>query len=145
MAFKINTEVYIAGINRTAGAVMPLKFGDFLDERLDEFNLSLRQSKKEAYSPLTPVEIRVKITEYFGEWDNNPRLSGEVDERVFYYVVGNDTATEFRPGSGVYNHELYLIETTKAAECVVVDALTYTNDIGRNYSENTSLAQPVWE
>lgn len=145
MAFHIETEVYVDGINRTKSVVMPIKFGNFLDERLDECNISLRQSEVETFSPLTPVEIRVKITEYFGEWENNPRLTGKVEESVFNYVVANDSATEFRPGSGIYSHELYLIEVTKVAECVVVDALTYTNDIGRNYSENTLLAQPVWE
>ena len=141
MAFKINTEIYIGGINRTASVVMPIKFGDFLDERLDECNISLRQTRKDTFSPLTPVEIRVKNTEYFGEWENNPRLTGKVEESVFHYVVANDSATEFRPGSGIYSHELYLIELTKAAECIVVDPLTYTNDIGRNYSDGAMTTQ----
>ena len=89
--------------------------------------------------------MRVIITEYNGEWNNNPRLTGKVEENVFYYVIANDNATEFTPGSGLYNHELYLIEVTKIAECIVVDALTYTNDIGRNYTGITTLAQPDWE
>ena len=42
-------------------------------------------------------------------------------------------------------HELYLIEVTKVTECIVVDALTYTNDIGRNYTEKAPYAQPKWE
>ena len=64
---------------------------------------------------------------------------------MFYYVIANDNATEFTPGSGLYNHELYLIEVTKVTECIVVDPLTYTNDIGRNYTENAPYAQPKWE
>lgn len=143
MAIRTQTTVYIGGINRTARTVMPIKFGNFLDERLDECNLSLRAVKVEEFSPLTPVEIRVKQTEYFGDWNNNPTLSGEEDEQIFYYIVANDTATEVRPGSGLYNHELYLLEVTKAAECVVVDALTYTNDIGRNYTENATPVEPI--
>ncbi len=145
MAVKIETAVYIGGVNRTARTVLPIKFGNFLDERLDECNLSLRAVKKEVFSPLTPVEVRVKQTEYFGEWDNSPRLTGVEDEQVFYCLVANDNATEVRAGSGLYNHELYCIEVTKAAECVVVDALTYTNDIGRNYTDTDVLAEPVWE
>lgn len=144
MAVKIQTELYIDGINRTSVAVQPIKLGNFLDERLDECNISLRGVKKEVFSPLTPVELRVKSTEYFGEWNNNPRLTGVEDEQVLYYLVANDNATEVRPGSGLYNHELYCIEVTKAAECVVVDALTYTNDIGRNYTDTAVLAEPVW-
>lgn len=143
MAVKIETAVYIGGINRTARTVMPIKFGNFLDERLDECNLSLRAVKKEKFSPLTPVEIHVKQTEYFGDWNNNPRLSGEQDKQIFYFVVANDTATEVRPASGLYDHELYCIEVTKVAECIVVDALTYTNDIGRNYTEDAPLITPV--
>ena len=145
MAVKIETAVYIGGINRTSRIVMPIKFGNFLDERLDECNLSLRAVKKEVFSPLTPVEIRIKSTEYFGEWGNNPRLTGQNSEQIFHFVIANDSATEFRPGSGLYNHELYCIEVTKVAECIVVDALTFTNDIGRNYTENSALAEPQWE
>lgn len=144
MAVKIQTAVYIDGINRTSKTVLPIKFGNFLDERLDECNLSLRAIKQETFSPLTPVEIRVKSTEYFGNWNDNPTLSGEESEEVYHYTVANDTASEVRPGSGLFNHELYLLEVTKVAECIIVDALTYTNDIGRNYTENAPLAEPVW-
>lgn len=45
MAVKIQTTIYSGGINRTARTVMPIKFGNFLDERVDECNLSLRAVK----------------------------------------------------------------------------------------------------
>ena len=144
MAVHIQTAVYIDGINRTSKTVLPIKFGNFLDERLDECNLSLRAINVETFSPLTPVEIRVKSTEYFGNWKVNPTLSGDESEEVYHYIIANDTATEVRPGSGLFNHELYLLEVTKVAECIIVDALTYTNDIGRNYTEDSALAQPQW-
>ncbi len=57
MSYKNSFTVYIDGINRTANAVMPLKWGDFLDERLDELYLSLRRIKKAHFEPLTSVEI----------------------------------------------------------------------------------------
>lgn len=144
MAKRIQTSVYVDGINRTSKTVMPIKFGNFLDERLDECNISLRAIKLESISPLTPIEIRVQVTEYFGDWNDNPRIVGQMEEQIYHYVVANDSAQEFLPGSGLYNHELYCLELTKAAECVIVDALTYTNDIGRNYTENATFAQPVW-
>lgn len=144
MAVKIVTAVYINGINRTSRTVLPIKIGNFLDERLDECNISLRAVKKEVFSPLTPVEVRVKITEYFGEW-SNPRYSKVIDEQTLHFVVANDSASEVRPGSGLYNHELYCIEVTKAAECVVVDALTYTNDLGRNYTSNELIIPLIQE
>lgn len=144
MAVHMQTAVYIDGINRTSKTVLPIKFGNFLDERLDECNLSLRGVKVETFSPLTPVEIRIKSTEYFGDWNDNPTLSGEANEEVYHYIVANDSATEVRPGSGLFSHELYLLEVTKVAECIVVDALTYTNDIGRNYTADSTLAKPQW-
>lgn len=143
MAVKIETAVYVNGKNRTSRTVLPIKIGNFLDERLDECNISLRAVKKEVFSPLTPVEVRVKITEYFGE-RNKPRYSKVIDKQTLHFVVANDSASEVRPGNGLYNHELYCIEVTKAAECVVVDALTYTNDLGRNYTENPVFTEPVW-
>lgn len=144
MAIRNEISVYIDGLNRTYQTVMPIKFGNFLDERLDECNLSLRGVKKEFFSPLTPVEIHVESIEYFGDWNNNPTLTGNVHGDVFYFVIGNDNANEVRPGSGIYNHELYCLEVTKVAECIAVDALTYTNDIGRNYTSNAAFAEPVW-
>ncbi|MDE6505524.1 MAG: hypothetical protein K2L42_06630 [Clostridia bacterium] len=62
-----------------------------------------------------------------------------------YYVVANDVATETQIGSGLYNHDLTLIEVTKVAECYVVDTTTITNDLGRSYTENSTYAAPQWE
>ncbi len=40
MAMHYEFGVFIDGINRTSRTVAPLKWGNFLDERLDECNLS---------------------------------------------------------------------------------------------------------
>ncbi len=143
MAYKNSVTVYIDGICRASNTVMPLKFGNYLDERLDECYLSLRAIKKDDFSPLTPVEIIIKQEEYFGTGDDKTTVSEK--EYVEYYIVANDNATEMLIGKGVYNHELYLIEVTKIAECYVVDTLTYTNDLGRTYSANGGYAVPQWE
>ena len=65
MSYKNSFAVYIDGINRTANAVMPLKWGDFLDERLDEIYLSLRRIKKAHFEPLTSVEIVLSNKQFF--------------------------------------------------------------------------------
>ncbi len=57
MAIKNTAKVYIDGILRSSHTVMPLKWGNFLDERLDECHISLRAIKKQIFAPLTPVEI----------------------------------------------------------------------------------------
>ncbi len=143
MATQNSTYIYIDGINRTPSAVLPIKTGDFLDERLDECNLSLRGVKKEIFSPLTPVDIIIVNDFYYGT--GKSRKTVKKTETIKHYIVANDNATEMQVGSGIYNHELSLIEVTKAAECIVVDSLTYTNDIGRNYTANAQIAEPRWE
>lgn len=141
MAYKNSVVVYIDGINRTHNVVMPVNWGDFLDERLDELSLSLRAIKKENFAPLTPVEIIFDNELYFGRSASRRTVSRQ--KATKHYIIANDTVSESRLGSGFYNHELYLIEVTKAAECYVVDTVTFTNDIGRLYaSEDTPYAEP---
>lgn len=124
--------VYIDGINRTSNAVMPFKTGNFLDERLDEGILSLRRLRGEALPPLTPVEIIITQT-----YDD-----GTVKSETLQFLVASDSATENPVGSGYYDHDLSLIEVTKYAECLVVDTLTFTNDLGANYTENARQVVP---
>lgn len=141
MAIKNTVTVYIDGINRTSNTVMPLKWANFLDERLDECVLSLRGVKKEVFAPLTPVEIVLTNNLYWSKASEPTK----VRSKTKHFIVATDTATEMQVGSGLYNHDLYLIEVTKAAECVVVDTVTFTNDLGRSYTENAPNAVPQWE
>ncbi len=143
MAVKNTTSIYIDGINRTASAVIPVKTCLLLDERLDECKLSLRGVKKSIFAPLTPVDIIIKNEFYLGTGKNKSVIKSTIREE--HYIVANDNVTETQIGSGLYNHELDLIEVTKIAECVIVDSVTYTNDIGRNYTENAGTAEPRWE
>lgn len=138
MAVKNDIAVWIDGINRTPNFVYPLKIGNFLDERLDECNVSLRLIDEDDFEPLTPVEIKINNTLYFGSFS-------VIEENTYYCVVANDDAHEVIVGSGRYNHELYCIEVTKVAECCVVDTLTFTNDLGRTYTDNANYAVPQWE
>lgn len=144
MAYKNSVAVYIDGINRTANTVMPINWGDFLDERLDELSLSLRAIKKENFAPLTPVEIIFDNELYFGRSASRRTVSRQ--KATKHYIIANDKVVETRLASGFYNHEMYLIEVTKSAECCIVDTVTFTNDIGRLYaSDDTPYAEPIWE
>lgn len=143
MSYQNTAAVYVDGINRTANTVLPLKWGNFLDERLDECSLSLRAVKKKIFAPLTPVEIEITNQKYYGAGKNKRILNTRKETK--YYLVANDNASEFQIGSGLYNHELSLIEVTKYAECIVVDTNTVTNSLGRVYTDNEALAVPVWE
>ena len=86
--------------------------------------------------PLTSAEIHVKNAVTLG---NTTVMKNE----VYYFVVSGDAAQETPIGSGRYDHTLALVEPTKVAECVVMDTITFTNDIGRNYTENAHIVTPV--
>lgn len=146
MAIKNTVCIFIDGYNYTGNLVLPVKIGNFLDERLDEATVSLRRSRTRHFAPLTPVELVYYQTEYYGKPNTNSYTAVRKKTSVQQFIVADDNATEVIPGSGYYNHELYLIELTKSAERVVVDTITYTNVLGRNYTEgNTLLADPVYE
>lgn len=136
----VNNEitVYIDGINRTSKLVVPFKFSSLLDESLDEAVITLKHVGKEIFQPLTPVEIHVTNTVTIGSTTNT-------QTRVYRYVVAGDAAEESPVGSGLYDHDLALVEVTKFAECIVVDTITVTNDIGRNYTANAAPVTPVEE
>ena len=137
MAIRNNAAVYINGINLTCFTVMPIKWGNLLDEQLDECYLSLRHCPIKNFKPLTPVEIHFSNELYFAE------TSWNTQKQIKRYVVANDTgATESPVGANRWNHDLYIIEVTKILECIVVDTITFTNDFGRNYTVNASIATP---
>lgn len=137
MAVKNDIAVYINGINYTKKLVYPMKFSFLLDESLDEGAIALRHVKREIFQPLTPVEIRVRNTVYWG------KTVDKVETATYYYVIAGDTVEEVPTGSGLYNHDIALVEATKVAECIIVDTLTVTNDIGRVYTDSPSPVVPV--
>lgn len=137
MAIQNKAAVYIDGINLTPFTVMPIKWGNLLDERLDEAYISLRHCPIEIFKPLTPVEIRFSNRLYFGN------TTVDTQNKTKKYVVANDTGAQENPaGSGLYDHDLYIIEMTKLLECIVVDTITFTNDLGRNYAGNAKTVVP---
>ena len=140
MAIKNSATVYINGRNLTHYTVLPLKWGNLLDERLDEMYLSLRRCPIETFKPLTPAEIHYSNTLSFGG------ETVDTQTNVIRYIVANDSgAVESPVGSGRWNHDLYIIELTKYLECIVVDTNTITNDLGRTYTGAASNVSPVIE
>lgn len=130
MAVNNSAAVYIDGINYTSKLVLPVKLSFMLDESLDEAIITLKHVKKAVFQPLTPVEIRVGNNV---AWQKKLASS---ESGTYYFVVASDAAEESPVGSGLYDHELALVEVTKIAECIVVDTNTVTNDIGRVYTDN---------
>lgn len=109
--------------------VFPVKWNDLLDERLDEARISLKAIQQEVFQPLLPVTIT--LTDFEG---NTKQLD---------YVISSNFSKELPPGSGLYDHEFVLIEQTKILEGFLVDTMTFTNDLGRLYTNHAPIAQPV--
>lgn len=130
----INTNVYINGVNFSMYAVRPLKWGNFLDERLDELYITLVGAKKKAFKPMDKVEI---VSTLFNKYRNSTTT------KRGYYLVANDKATETPVGSGRYTHELYCIELTKLLEMYVVDSLTFTNVLARDFTQTVPFVTPL--
>ena len=137
MAIRNSAAVYINGVNYTHYVVMPLKWGNFLDEQLDEMNITLRRSKRRVFAPLTPVEVHLKNELYWGE------VTDKTNTEVKQFVVANDSVTEVPNGKGLFDHELTLIELTKVLECIVVDTCTFTNILHRDYITGQAIPYDV--
>lgn len=130
MAIKITSAIYVNGTNFTPYLVQPIKWGNFLDERLDEMYLTLQSTKHRAFQPMDKVELVSTLT--------NPYRDKTTTCHKFY-LIANDKATEEPIGSGRYTHELYCIELTKMLEMYVVDSLTFTNVLARIYKAGTEV------
>lgn len=139
MAIKNTPAVYIGGINYTHNVVMPLKWGNFLDEQLDEMIITLSKVKRKVFSPLTPVEVRLKNVLYWGQPTNPNKIWQETKQ----FIIANDNATESPVGKGLYDHELYCIELTKILECIIVDTCTFTNILRRDYTVGQAIPYDI--
>lgn len=117
--------ITIDGEDYTKHIPMPIKWSALLDERLDEGRISLKRTKTELFQPMTDVVIRFTDKK------------GVVTEKTF--IVSLDEATEIPVGSGYYNHEISLIEETKKLEGIIIEPITYTNDLGRTYTNNARV------
>lgn len=114
-------KVQIGRGNYTNKVPFPIKWQDFLDERLDEGCLTLLQVEEEVFKPLTDVKITITN-------ENNEVL------KTFDMLVSNDKAEEIPSGSGKYNHELYLIELTKWLEGFMCRSIGFTNTMNKIYT-----------
>ena len=124
-----NFQILIDGTDVTRHIPFPIKWNDLLDERLDEARISVKQMNEGSFAPLTDVYIKM-IDEIGNEMEK-------------YYIVSNDFSYESPPGSGKYDHEIVLIEQTKYLEGFLCDTLTFTNDLGRNYTKNAVVVQGI--
>ena len=122
-------NIVINGTDVTAYCPFPPKTENLLDERLDMARIDLAGYPGGVFPYMAEAEIT--FTDYT-----------EASQTV-YYLVATDTAEETPVGSGKFNHSIELIEETKYLERFIIDTQTYTNDLGRNYTENAPETVPV--
>jgi len=120
--------ITIDGTDYTEYIPMPFKWSSLLDERLDEGRMSMRHCPVPLFAPMSEVKITLSDK------------SNTVTEKVF--LVSSDDSSEAPAGSGYYNHEIMLIEETKKLEGIIIDSLTFTNSLGRTYTEQYVYVEP---
>lgn len=133
--------ILVNGVNYTDYAVYPLKWGNLLDERLDETYVTLKFVPKTlqdgVFRPLSLVKLIIYCepdtyqTELQPETDGveqelleNNRLRQFTEKR---FLVAKDTVYNNPIGGDFDTHELYIIEETKFLEAFICDTLTFRN------------------
>lgn len=102
--------------------VFPFRWGELLDERLDEAYVNLIGSRTPCFKPTEEIEVAI--------YEDGERRSAE------YYVIARDDAERYPVWSDTYKHTLYLLERTKLLEGIICPALTFTNALGINNERN---------
>lgn len=149
--------IIINGVNYTDYAIYPLKWGNLLDERLDEAYVTLKFVPKTlqdgAFRPLSLVKLIIYCepdtyqTELQPETDGveqqlleNNRLRQITEKR---FLVAKDTVYNNPIGGDFDTHELYIIEETKFLEAFICDTLTFRNALldrfGQQYAATIIL------
>ena len=105
--------------------VLPFKYGKFLDEQLDYAMFTIERVAVEKFPLLTIVAVKI----------NDGTTEQTVSDN--WLIVG-DESVESPVGSGLYKHEIMIIEATKLAEGIPVESLCFTNPMGNNYLEAAS-------
>ena len=104
----------------------------FLDEQLDYAMFTIERVEKEKIPLLSVCSVEVTDDEGTETVCRN------------WLIVG-DEAFESPVGSGLYNHDITLIEGTKLAEGIPVESLCFTNPSGRAFYTNNAVAPELYQ
>lgn len=144
-------SVTINGIDFTNYAVYPLKWGNLLDERLDEAYVTLKFVPKSlqdgAFRPLSLAKIVISNTpdtnqegeqdEVFGIDQNLNQITHRLTQTTnIRFLVARDTVYNNPIGGNFDTHELYIIEETKFLEAFICDTLTFRNALLNRFGQS---------
>ena len=110
--------------------VLPFKYGKFLDEQLDYAVITLERIPKKRFDLLDIVNVSIRVVDSQNQEDDI--LSDNM-------LIINDESFESPVGSGLYRHDITIIEATKLAEGIQVESLCVTNPSGNDYTKSASL------
>lgn len=116
MNLFVSLDAWIDGAWEEQKCTLPFTNAVLLDERLDEANATV-YSKRDIFPALTVF----RMIAY------ERRAATVYVNHTIYYVLANDKSPEYVVGSGLYKHNLYLIEPTKLLEGIPCQTLTFTN------------------
>ena len=136
----MNTIKITIGDKEVKPSPYGIKFGNLLDERLDEGYITLKHLKEEEpFRPFTLLKIEFTNANSAYRRTKKPYSGDDIEQKYRAYeltqtkeehfFVADDEVTNYPNGSGFYNHSLYVIELTKLLERFVCDSITFTNPI----------------
>ena len=151
-------SVTINGVDYTKYAVYPLKWGNLLDERLDEAYVTLKFVPKSlqdgSFRPLSLVTLSIDCFPWTYQDEEQPAADGVTQllmpllHRLRQwtnkrFLVARDTVYNNPIGGNFDTHELYIIEETKFLEAFICDTLTFRNALlnrfGQSYTATVIL------
>lgn len=153
-------SVTINGVDYTKYAVYPLKWGNLLDERLDEAYVTLKFVPKSlqdgSFRPLSLVTLRIDCFPWTYQDEEQPasdgvtqllmpllhRLRQWTNKR---FLVARDTVYNNPIGGNFDTHELYIIEETKFLEAFICDTLTFRNALLNRFGQSYTATVEVDE
>lgn len=151
-------SVTINDVDYTKYAVYPLKWGNLLDERLDEAYVTLKFVPKSlqdgSFRPLSLVTLSIDCFPWTYQDEEQPAADGVTQllmpllHRLRQwtnkrFLVARDTVYNNPIGGNFDTHELYIIEETKFLEAFICDTLTFRNALlnrfGQSYTATVIL------
>ena len=113
----IYCELKINGVNYSKYIVYPVNMQFKLDKSLDEGSIVLKGIPVKLFPQQSDVEIK---------------LNDETEERKYEFIISNDFSKAEPVGSGIYYHEIKLVERTKLLEFFIVDSISFNNPLEKN-------------
>ena len=139
---KNEVLLYIDGLNFSNYLQFAPKTFDNLDASLDTAENELKhlpQTVVETFKPMQRVELVIRTYDVDG---NGEEVAGTREETTKYFVIENDSTEESPTNSGALTHNISCVEPIKVFDGVIVDNITFTNVINKDYS-NDSYAEPA--